>query len=397
MEPFSIYLHIPFCSHRCSYCDFNTYTGLEEVIPEYIQALCTEIKFVSESFGGKVPIHSIFFGGGTPSLLPDGEIGRVFEVLHQEFDLQRGLEITLEANPDKLSLAYLANLKQLGINRISLGVQSADAQDLQILDRQHDFSQAATAVTLIRKAGFENLNLDLIFGVPQQTLESWINSLNSAIELEPDHISLYSLTLERGTPLTDWVDKGFLPEPNQDLSADMYAWSADRLAQSGFRQYEISNWAQTDSSGNLMACRHNLQYWRNLPYLGFGAGAHGYAGGVRIANVLSPHEYIYKCLSFLDGGKFAFPRTPATDKIVEVDRDLEMDETMMMGLRLTEEGVSRPVFLERFGIDMDDQFSDEIGKLVKLGLLEWDVNGEERLRLSPQGRLLGNQVFIHFI
>jgi oxygen-independent coproporphyrinogen-3 oxidase len=373
---------------------------LDELIPDYIQALCAEIRFIRNTLDQPLPVHSIFLGGGTPSLLPVAELSKLFEVLTQEFDLVEGSEITLEANPDRLSLNYLESLSQVGINRLSLGMQSAAAQDLHILDRQHDFSLVESTVRLIRNAGFENINLDLIYGIPHQTLESWKSSLESALALNPEHLSLYALTIEQGTPLADGVDRGRFPDPNPDLAANMYLWAAEELERFGYQQYEISNWALQDYSGELLSCKHNLQYWHNFPYLGIGAGAHGYVEGIRTTNTAFPRDYIQRCLKHQVGhqeGNPSFPVTPATEKILEIDRELEMGETMMMGLRLTEEGVSRVEFHQRFGIDMEERFNEEIEQLIQLELLEWEFTQGDRLRLTPQGRLLGNQVFINFI
>lgn len=400
MEPYSIYLHIPFCRHRCSYCDFNTYTGLGSLIPDYIQALCAEIRFIGRSLGEKLPVHSIFLGGGTPSLIPLPELTKLFEVLDQEFDLLEGLEISLEANPEGLTQDYVSGLHKIGINRISLGVQSADPVDLRLLERHHDFPQASQAVRIIRKAGFENLNLDLIFSIPQQSLQSWKKSLGDAIKLRPDHFSLYALTLEVGTPMAQFVSRGFMDDPDPDLAADMYLWASEELDRHGFRQYEISNWARLDASGDILSCKHNLQYWHNRPYLGLGAGAHGYAAGMRTANTLSPRDYIERCLSkppHVLPMDLSFPMTPATDDVQALSTELEMSETMMMGLRLTEEGVSRAQFRRRFNQELDQVFRIEIEQLVGSGLLEWDLQNEERIRLTARGRLLGNQVFMRFV
>jgi oxygen-independent coproporphyrinogen-3 oxidase len=335
MQPFSIYLHIPFCHHRCSYCDFNTYEGLDDLIPNYIQALCSEIKFMASNFGQRIPVHTVFFGGGTPSFLPINEVAKVIEVLFQEFEIINGAELTMEANPERVSYDYLKDLRTLGINRLSLGMQTANPEELRLLERQHDYDQTALTVGLARKAGFDNVNLDLIFGLPHQTLESWQASLELGLTLNPDHFSLYELTLEDGTPLADWIYRGLLNEPDPDLAADMYEWASERLERSGFKQYEISNWAKYDKSEDLLACRHNLQYWRNLPYLGLGAGAHGFAGRYRTANILSPMRYIQCFLSDIvkgDQNQFLFPQTPATFDAQSVEPDQEIKETMMMGL-----------------------------------------------------------------
>jgi oxygen-independent coproporphyrinogen-3 oxidase len=394
MENYSIYLHIPFCTHRCAYCDFNTYAGIEGQVPAYVDALCKEIEMAAKSAGARLPAHTIFFGGGTPSLLPAVQVERIISTLGRAFDLQPGIEVTLESNPGTVSLAYWRDLRSLGVNRLSLGMQSADAGQLRLLERQHNLMEVLQAVDWARKAGFDNLNLDLIFGIPYQTQDMWQQTVETALALNPDHLSLYALTLEHDTPMQKWVNRGLLPRPDDDLAADMYEAASQRLADAGFIQYEISNWARQDENGGIFACRHNLQYWRNLPYLGFGAGAHGYVGWARTANVLSPTAYINRCL---EGSPGEFPRTAATLEFNAIDRQVEIGETMMMGLRLTREGVSDIVFKERFGSSLRDLFHDQIARMEKLGLLEWAGENWDILRLTPRGRLLGNQVFIEFI
>lgn len=402
MTPFSLYLHIPFCTHRCSYCDFNTYAGLENLVPAYVQALCREIELLAESAGKRLPVHTVFFGGGTPSLLPADELERVLQALFASFELLAGLELTLEANPGTLSRAYLRDLRSLGVNRLSLGMQSAAPEELSLLEREHDFRQVTRAVAWSRGAGFEDVNLDLIFGLPYQSLASWQKNLELALGLSPDHLSLYALTLEHGTPMAHWVERGLLSEPDPDLAAEMYEWADDKLNRAGYAQYEISNWALEGERGRLKVCRHNLQYWRNQPYLGIGAGAHGFAGGVRTANVRAPQAYIHRLSAdenHHDLGERDFPRTPATSSVEPIDRDREMRDTLLMGLRLTEEGVSEHTFAQRFGLPLSGAFSGEIEMLQKSGLLTWAGEGKQArsLRLTPRGRLLGNQVFMQFV
>ena len=391
---YSIYLHIPFCRHRCGYCDFNTYAGMADLIPVFTQALCREIQLLAESAKATLPVRTIFFGGGTPSLMPFSELEQVFSFLRHYFDLLPGAEITLEANPGTVSLSYLAGLVRLGVNRLSLGMQSAIPAELRLLEREHEFSEVVQAVAWARRAGFENLNLDLIFGLPFQTLPTWQETLDNALALQPDHFSLYALTLEHGTPMQHQVEQNLLPAPDPDLAADMYEFAAERLDQAGFFQYEISNWARLNRGGGSMVCRHNLQYWRNQPYLGFGAGAHGYANAVRTANVLAPSVYVQRCL---EGDVQVFPRTPATAEAIQVERSAEIAETMMMGLRLVQEGVSNRAFQERFGQSLEEVFGEAIKRLQNLGLLEWAGSNGDILRLSPQGHLLGNQVFMEFV
>jgi oxygen-independent coproporphyrinogen III oxidase len=394
MRPFSIYLHIPFCRHRCSYCDFNTYAGLENLVGEYTKALRAEISQAAAAAGARLPVHTIFFGGGTPSLLPEEELSGIMETLQKCFDIQPGAEVTLEANPGTLSRTYLGALHSMGINRLSLGMQSADAEELVFLERQHGLEDVSMAVEWARAAGFDNLSLDLIFGLPYQSDESWRKTLHTALSLQPDHLSLYALTLEHGTPLLSQVEKGLVPEPDPDTAADMYEYAAQLLDQSGFLQYEISNWGRDTGAGEPLACRHNLQYWRSLPYLGFGAGAHGFAAGIRTANVLSPAVYIQRCMN---GKELIFPRSSAAAEVRELSRSDEMGEVMMMGLRLTREGVSDADFEERFQVSLNQVYAEEIELLVRRGLLEWSGEADRRLRLTQRGRLLGNQVFMEFI
>lgn len=434
---YSIYLHIPFCRHRCAYCDFNTYAGLEHLIDDYTHALCREAQHAATRFPAHAGVHTLFFGGGTPSLLPLSALEQILATLRTGFPLTEDAEITLEANPGTVSLDYLRGLRTLGVNRLSMGMQSANPNDLRILEREHDFFDVVNAVKWARQAGFDNLNLDLIFGLPYQTLASWQHTLDLAVALHPEHLSVYSLIIEHGTPMNAWVERGLLPMPEDDLAASMYEWTIERLPQDGFVQYEISNWAKRDANGQVMACRHNLQYWHNQPYLGLGAGAHGFAGGVRTANVRAPGAYVARLSDtaiqrhsdsatqrFSDTAirRFSgsavlqaielpitnhespitedphpprtFPRTPATVNVTPIDPMTEMQETMMVGLRLVEQGISAEAFEVRFGKKIEVVFERELRDLVGTGLLEW-VEGH--IRLTEKGKMLGNQVFMEFV
>ncbi len=389
MAVYSLYVHVPFCRRRCSYCDFNTYAGQEHLREAYVQALQREIALLAAAAGQALPVHTVYFGGGTPSLLAPSQIGRILETLAQHFHLQNRAEISLEANPETLTADDLSALRQVGINRLSLGVQSAHPHDLHLLERGHDYLTVVRVVGWARQAGFDNLNLDLIFGLPHQPLERWQHTLELVLGLHPEHLSLYALTLEHGTPLAHWVARGLLPEPDPDLAAEMYLWADERLQQAGFEQYEISNWARPGK-----ACRHNLQYWRNLPYLGLGAGAHGYANHLRTVNVLTPGAYIRR-LNEAPAPR-AFPRTPATVEARPLSVADEMAETMMMGLRLTHEGIRRTAFAARFGRFPEEVYGKTIERLQAQGLLTWSDDGE-RLHLTARGRLLGNWVFREFV
>jgi len=393
MEPISLYLHIPFCRHRCAYCDFNTYAGLENLVPAYTRALVREIELASQAAGRRLKAHTIFFGGGTPSLLPVEALAEIMGALRSGFELLPEVEVTLEANPGTVDPDYLRALRDLGINRLSLGMQSASPEELVLLEREHDYEDVIHAVTWARKAGFEQINLDLIFGLPEQQLSTWRSTLELALGLCPEHLSLYSLTLEHGTPMQHWAKRGLISEPDPDAAAEMYEWAMERLGEAGYRQYEISNWARSGPDG-LLACRHNLQYWRGLPYLGLGAGAHGYAGGVRTENVRAPSAYIRR----LEEGKAgAFPCTPAASTWRAVSREDELAETMMMGLRLVEEGVGEAEFAARFDQELRQVYARQIARLQKQGLLEWGGERGDRLRLTKRGRLLGNRVFVEFV
>lgn len=387
--PYSVYLHIPFCVHRCGYCDFNTYAGLENLIPPYVDALIEEIRQVAASSIDKLPVHTIFFGGGTPSLLPIEAVKKILDELHTGYAIEKDTEITLEANPGTLALEKLIGLRQVGVNRLSFGVQSANPEQLRLLERQHDFQDVNQAVKWARQADFNNLNLDWIYGLPGQSLESWQQNIELALGLAPEHLSLYALSIEHGTPFKEMSTRGLLPMLDPDLAADMYEWASERLVQAGYQQYEISNWAKPGRE-----CKHNLQYWRTLPYIGLGAGAHGFVGGYRTSNVLAPAAYIQR---FKRDGKLGFPRTSATATIEKIDDKRAMGEMMMMGLRLTQEGVTGNSFASRFGQDLHEVYASQINKMHTFGLLE-SLNGDQKaIRLTKRGRLLGNQVFVEFI
>jgi oxygen-independent coproporphyrinogen-3 oxidase len=394
-----VYLHIPFCTHRCAYCDFNTYAGLESLIPSYVEAMCAEASMVGEAWPEGEPrgVDTIFFGGGTPSLLPADSLHRILDTLRGAFEVETGAEITLEANPGTVTRAGLGALREAGINRLSLGAQSADPSILRLLERAHDFGQVEAAVREARSVGFDNLNLDLMLGVMTQTMESWRDSLQAALGLQPEHLSLYMLSVEEDTPLAARVHSGILPAPEADLAAEMYEAACAVLEAAGYLHYEISNWARrrpgspSDQDARGWVCRHNLRYWRNLPYLGLGAGAHGSTAGFRYANVLSPQAYIQRLTR---PNLEPFPFSVAAASRLPIDRDTAMRETMLMGLRLLEEGVPAGVFRSRFGLTPQEAFLEVVSRWQAEGLLELQ---EDRLRLTRRGWLLSNQVFVDLV
>jgi coproporphyrinogen III oxidase-like Fe-S oxidoreductase len=438
----ALYIHIPFCARRCRYCDFNTYAGLEALWESYVAALSREIRSAGEA-AGRPPVGTIFIGGGTPTVLPPALLAQVLEACTAAFDVSPSAEITCEANPGTADQERFAVLRALGANRLSLGVQSFDDRELRWLGRIHTAADAERAFSQARAAGFENINLDLIFGLPErseagirglgeeaeadvtlsgliggafarqisseesaglaervasparraqptpsQGLLTWQRTLARAVGLSPEHLSLYSLTVERGTPLGREVRRGRIPAPDDDLAADLYQAACDLLAAQGYLHYEVSSWARSaisdQPSAISYACRHNLVYWHRQPYLGFGAGAHSFDGERRGWNVRAVPRYIER----LQAGRL--PRAGGE----RIDRRTAMGETMMLGLRLLEEGVSYERFRAQFGLGPEDAFGAEIAGLTARGLLE---RLPDRLRLTPAGVLLGNRVFAEFM
>jgi oxygen-independent coproporphyrinogen-3 oxidase len=422
MPSTSIYLHIPFCKHRCAYCDFNTYAGQEDLIPAYVDAIIKEIHFVGDQITNlhlPITIPTIFFGGGTPSLLSPNQFDSILTALRDSFSLAEDAEITIEANPGTVTFDGLKRLRETGINRISYGVQSANAEELRMLERAHDFFDVIQAVSDSRKAGFDNLNLDLIYGLPEQTLDSWQATLARALDLRPQHISAYALTLEHGTPFGRWSSRGLLPIPDPDLAAEMYEHAEEVLASSGYEHYEISNWAKENTEVRMknaelnssfsihhsaFFCRHNLQYWRSLPYLAFGAGAHGYANGYRYSNALRIKTYIERLLNYqLPITNYVFPLSPAVVNQHKQSLQDDISDYMINNLRLTKIGVVDSDFRSRFGRGLLEVFPKEVEDLIRAGLLEYTKTSEVSetsevgLRLTKRGRLLGNQVFMRFV
>lgn len=386
----SLYVHIPFCIRRCNYCDFNTYAGQEEFIPAYVDALCQEINRWGESVKEKV--HTIFFGGGTPSVLSPDSFEKIFKALRTKFILTSNPEISMEVNPGSIKNGFLEKINAFGVNRMSIGMQSAIPEELTYLGRIHTPKEIIQTVKSARKAGFKNISLDLMFGLPGQTMSDWQRSLDFALNLKPSHLSLYSLSYERGTRLETWRIKGLLPVSEEDLSAEMYELAIDYLIAKDYCHYEISNWAQRDgkeSKSNY--CKHNLQYWLNRPYLGFGAGAHSFYEGSRWENIRTIRGYIQASKLQPDFPPFA------RHNLVHLSDKAQMQETMFMGLRLLEEGVSKTTFQQRFGKSIEDVFPREINELMKLNLVTWKGINNDRLCLTRRGNLVGNQVFMYFV
>jgi oxygen-independent coproporphyrinogen III oxidase len=388
LESVSLYLHIPFCHTRCYYCDFNTYAGILPLREPYVRALVTEIGLMGQLAQLRSKprrSRTIFFGGGTPSLLSVEQITRILAACRAAFAVDEDAEITLEANPGTLSLEQLRGLRTAGVNRLSLGGQSFDAALLKTLGRIHSPAEIIQAVEHARAAGFTSINVDLMFGLPGQTMRHWQETLEQAMALRPEHLSLYSLIIEEGTPFHTWTQEGRITPGDDDLCADMYEYADELLLKHGYMNYEISNWALPGH-----ASRHNLTYWQNLPYLGMGAGAYSFFGGRRFSDVRDPQEYV----RLLKAGQL--PVDEETSEIV--GREQEMAETAFLALR-TAPGLHLPTFEQRFGIPFTQFAGNRLQQVEEAGLLEREEEEgrEVWLRLSKRGRLLGNEVFMQLL
>lgn len=392
MDALSIYIHIPFCEKRCSYCDFNTYAGINHLIPAYVKGLNTEIELYGKYFGLCYPVKTIFFGGGTPSLLTEKQFSQILETVNKYFDLSSLSEVSLEANPGTVNLEYLRQLKQCGFSRISFGVQSIHQPELSLMGRIHTHEDSLRAIEWARLAGFDNLNIDLIYGLPNQSMNAWQKSVEEMLRLTPEHISMYALGVEEGTPLYEWIETKQVVAPDEDLSVLMYEQATELLRENSFEIYEISNFARKDPLLDYR-CLHNLQYWRNLPYIGIGAGAHGFIENIRTENKKTVAEYIN---SFSISDLKQEPRfSPAIEKRTYIEIFTEMQETMMVGLRLVHEGVSIARFTERFGTSPLSVFRNEFDELLKLKLVS--IGDDQIIRINPEKIMVSNQIFRYFV
>jgi oxygen-independent coproporphyrinogen-3 oxidase len=371
--PFGIYLHVPFCRTRCGYCDFNTYTAQE--LPgvsqsTYVDVALAELRLARHVLGDSAPeVQTVFVGGGTPSLLPAEHLAVLVREIDELFGLAPGAEVTTEANPETVTEPFFARLREAGFTRVSLGMQSAVEHVLEVLDRQHTPGRAAEAVADARAAGFEHVNLDLIYGAPGESDEDWQTSLDAAVAAGPDHISAYSLVVEPGTALGRRVARGEVAPPDDDVLADRYAAADAALGAAGYGWYEVSNWARTPAG----QCRHNLLYWSSGDWWGVGPGAHSHVAGVRWWNVKHPAAYAQR----LDAGQ-----TPAAAREV-LDPQQQRTERVLLGIRL------------RAGLPLQDipaARRGEVGSMVDYGLLDREAYHAGRAVLTLRGRLLADGV-----
>jgi len=396
-KAFGLYLHVPFCEGKCRYCDFYSVNYNMAGMNDYLVCLKEEIKLYSSS--GKIPaIETIYIGGGTPGLLTVEQLAEILELITQCFNYPITEEVTIEANPYSLTEEKIAGYRGLGVNRLSLGVQSFNDMELNFLGRKHTASEAIETINLVDRY-FNNYNIDLIFAISGQKVIEWQETLKKAIALNPKHISLYNLQIEEGTPLAVSLNAGEFEAIDDSIDAEMYILAQDMLVNSGYQHYEISNFAKPDFHS-----RHNRLYWELKPYLGLGPAAHSFTGKVRFNNYSDIIKY-NKILS-KDTQNLDFPNTETTfgysnisidclpiDNITELTREDLMTEKLFMGLRLLE-GVSLEDFYEEFGIRLEEYYHQEIKNLQSLDLIEFNKN---RMKLTKKGILHGNRVFMEFL
>jgi oxygen-independent coproporphyrinogen III oxidase len=365
-----IYLHIPFCDTKCIYCDFYSITNHSKK-NEFLQAITNEITSRSKELTER-SFDSIFFGGGTPSLLTKEEFEPIFKTLYDNYDISKDSEITIEANPGTLDRNKLDELKKLPINRLSFGVQSFNDDELKFLTRIHTAAEAESSIKAAVAAGFSNINLDMIFALPGQSMDSWKHNMDKAISLGTQHISAYSLIFEKGTMLYSMRDKGEVNSADLDLEQEMYEYTMEHLEANGYRQYEISNYAKPGYE-----CRHNLKYWTLEEYIAFGPSASSYIGNQRWTNIKNIGRYI----ELVESGKHAY------DFIETIDKDTSITEHIMLGLR--SKGVSFKDFKQKHNIDFTQRYSAPIDTLIKNG---YAVKDDAKLSLTRKGYAVCDEI-----
>ena len=376
-RPEAVYIHIPFCTNKCFYCDFNSYVLKDQPVMDYLQALESEMeRTVREHPPGT--IKSIFVGGGTPTVLKPREMEYFLKTVRKHFgDWDQNIEFSMEANPGTTDLEKLTVMREGGVNRLSFGVQAFQNELLSGIGRIHDTDDVYRSLENARKAGFSNMSIDLMFGLPNQTLEMLSESVSRALELQLPHYSIYSLKVEENTLFHTLYHKNQLPLPSEEDELNMYLLLMDRMKQAGYKQYEISNFAKPGFES-----RHNMAYWLNEDYYGLGAGAHGYVGRRRHMNIKGVNPYN-------EAARKGLPRL----ETIDVSREEAMEDFVMVGLRMLD-GISRDHFEQQFNTSLDVVFARPLDKMVKAGLLE---DTDEGYKLSDKGVLFGNEVFAEFI
>ncbi len=377
--PAGIYIHIPFCATRCHYCNFATGGYESELARRYTAVVRDEIERAEvEKRPEMRRADTVYFGGGTPTTLTVEQISSLIEACRRRFEISTDSEITAEANPGSVTESYLEELRLAGVNRLSFGAQSFDDDELQMIGRAHSAKEARGAVRMARAAGFTNLSIDLIAGLPEQKMETWRRNLEEAFALEPDHLSVYLLELYKDAPLLHRINRGELRAIDDELTVEMYFALMDEARRRGFEHYEISNWARPGFES-----RHNLKYWTGAPYWAFGISAAGYDARTRWSNTRNIHEYLQK----IESGQ-----SPVVETI-ELDDEDRQSENLFLGLRL-KDGVDLGEHRRRFGVNALERYHDEIERLREAGLIECD---ETRLKISRAGTVLANEVFAAFV
>jgi oxygen-independent coproporphyrinogen-3 oxidase len=376
MSAAGLYVHIPFCSSRCSYCDFATGLYQSDLAERYVQGLINEIS--DSQYAGEV-VDTIYFGGGTPSLLAPAQLERILASLYERFKIETGSEITLEINPGSATPEKLCAFRSLGINRASFGAQTFDDAELAKLGRSHNSADTLRTFAHLREAGFANVSFDLIAGLPGQTLEGWQRNIKQALELAPEHLSFYLLEVHSGTPLAEHIRRGIQPQPDDDLAGVMYEWMLEQAVAAGYEHYEISNLCRPGFHS-----RHNVKYWTAAPYYGFGCSSHSYDGETRR---WSNQRDVLKYVEMVESG------APAVVEEQQLSSTDVRAEAVFLGMRLMQ-GVDLRRYRESFGVDLRDEHADDLDRFCQAGLVELDGDS---IRLTRTGALLSNEVFAAFV
>jgi oxygen-independent coproporphyrinogen-3 oxidase len=376
-----IYIHIPFCRSRCSYCDFATGTYEGALAERYVRALSSELARASlPTSAHEAEVDTIYFGGGTPSLLAPEQVARILDAAHSRFRVRADAEVTMEMNPGTVTPDALREFRRLGVNRASFGAQTFDDRDLKRLGRVHTAEDVRRTFADLRDAGFDNISFDLIAGLPEQTLAAWSLNLDEALRLRPEHLSLYLLEVHEATPLADQIRRGMWRAPDPDLAAEMYEMLVRRTRAEGFEQYEISNFTLPGRES-----RHNMKYWTGAPFYGFGCSAHSFDGeALRWSNERDARRYVEL---IEEGANVVVERN-------ELDARAASSEALFLGLRLLERGVDLEAHRARFGADVRADYGEDLRRFGEAGLIELDG---DVLRLTPHGALLSNEVFAAFV
>lgn len=376
MTPTGLYIHIPFCRSRCSYCDFATGIYQGELAARYVRALVEEI---STSRHAGASVDTVYFGGGTPSLLTPSQLHLILSALHRQFHIDSGAEVTLEMNPGTVSRNHLQAFRKSGVNRASFGAQTFDDGELAKLGRSHSSADTFKTFHELRAAGFDNVSFDLIAGLPGQTLDGWQRNIEQSLALQPEHLSFYLLEVHSGTPLADHIRRGLQPVPDEDLAAVMYEWMIERAAAAGYEHYEISNLCKPGFSA-----RHNTKYWTGAPYYGFGCSAHSFDARARR---WSNQRDVLRYVENVEQGA-----SPVVEEQELTEADLRA-EALFLGMRMMR-GVDVREYSELFGVDLRAEHQDDLDRFREAGLVEFDG---DLIRLTRNGALMSNEVFAAFV